>query len=113
MITSIWRGGGYEGLASSLANRLLHVYYLFSPFMFCFFLVFGTSAIDHFLVVVVFVQAKLCSRRVIEVIIIPVLLLVLTADSTLTRLGCMAAADAAHALTGEMLMEYADLSEKT
>ena len=82
-------------------------------FCFSFFLVFGTSAIDHFLVVVVFVQAKLCSRRVIEVIIIPVLLLVLTADSTLTRLGCMAAADAAHSLTGEMLMEYADLSEKT
>lgn len=86
-------------------------------FCFWFFLVFGTSTIDHFLVVVVFVQAKLCSRRVIEVIIIPVLLLVLTADSTLTRLGCMAAAadaaDAADALTGEMLMEYADLSEKT
>ena len=40
LITSIWRGGEYEGLASSLANRLLHVYYLFSPLCFVFVFVF-------------------------------------------------------------------------
>jgi hypothetical protein len=74
LITSIWRGGGYEGLAYSIGYKsgqsiTLHVYYLFSLYViFCFvfyhFLVFLGAAIDHSLVVVVFVQAQtMCSRR--------------------------------------------------
>ena len=100
-----------KGWRTSLANRLLHVYYLFSLYVY-HFLVFRYGH-PSFSCCCCFCPSKtMCSRRVIEAIIIIIIIIMAVYDCQRNRRLDFDCSTAAAALTGEMLMEYADLSEE-